>query len=538
MRIKNIYDISSGIAWFWIYSHPGAGISLKFDPASSKLVLGDETSGRRLAFDPPKDWFVVYMECPQDTGGHVKVYDASNWSVIAEMDLAFYQGGPEETMVFNTKQTSIDVEVDWIGFYSDTFTPPPVPPLPEPTGIDPYNPLWLPMGGWHKVYHFESTDDVTSLFNNWSQVHVLNSNAVLLPLLETYGFAELVTFGQDYTRIALALRLIINNYDDTSHQIMTVSQSRYNKPSGSATIYSDTVENKHSVIIRDNFAGVNYPWTPVEDYVVAVFDYPTTGAGSLTIYDKYGNILFQQQLTERLGSLYQFVLRFTSRNASIYSSFTDAPGQHIIYIDWIALKEIKPTASTPTSGPWAPPDGWTYTWEFTYSTELRQAFNYTYYVFVDEDQVKFNLSWGLAYAARYTGGIWRKIAACVRLVPESLGSSRESLFVVWNDEANVGGVWVEVYTVPGQNAIEVVDMPSGKSTIIPVPGDWFVIEVEYVRGNGGYLRMYKWSGELLHEIQLSNDFVDYTESFVEFIGRNDASGTWRWYIDWFAIKNW
>jgi hypothetical protein len=340
MRVKNIYDISSGINWFYVYSHPGSGIGIKFDPDTSKLVLTDSTSGNSVTFDLPKDWFVIRLECPPDKGGHVKVYDASTGAVIAEMDLAFYSGGYEEYMEFYTQVTLIDVDVEYIGFYSDTYTPPPVPPMPEPSGIDPYNPLWLPSKGWSYVYHFESMDDVNSLFYNWSQVYVLNSNAVLLPRLQTYGWAEYITSWDVYTRIAIALRFIINNYGTANNEIMKVSQSQYKKPSRSVTIYSDTANNPHGVIINDDLGGTRYPWTPTEDYVVAVFDYPASGTGSLTIYDKYGNILFQQQLTERLGSLYQFVLRFTSRNASIYSTDTDAPGQHIIYIDWIALKEI------------------------------------------------------------------------------------------------------------------------------------------------------------------------------------------------------
>jgi hypothetical protein len=202
----------------------------------------------------------------------------------------------------------------------------------DPSGLDPYDPLWMPSDGWTYVYRFESAEEIAQAFN-WPGSYVKVENGVLKYDVPPQGMdgSERYFNDQSWKRAAVCIKLKIIEAKRNYSNIIYFNPAF--TPDREVGVGFDLVAGSTSVKITDWYPwpGTSYDFTPPDDWFVIVVDNTPNQTPYIRIYDKNKNLLFERVLTLNATPWICEDLFFEVHNDTDYGTWN-------IEIDWITLK--------------------------------------------------------------------------------------------------------------------------------------------------------------------------------------------------------
>jgi len=197
-----------------------------------------------------------------------------------------------------------------------------------PSGLDPYDPLWLPEEGWTSVYHFDKPEEVNEAFNEVDAEATVAASILKVKGVESGPSAVIRSINTAPKKIALTIRgryKYLPEQKDCVWFEATIGHTWHR-----IRIYYGANTNFYVV---DDVTGEAHEIGPFDDWYVAVFD---LDAGRVKVYDKNKDLIVDMAMGNGYSEDYKYHYEI-----GIYAHYSGAyPLTDVwAYTDWIALLE-------------------------------------------------------------------------------------------------------------------------------------------------------------------------------------------------------
>ena len=205
------------------------------------------------------------------------------------------------------------------------------PPPGNVSGINPYDPAWMPPDGWTHVWEFTDPHQVNEAFNFPCKREVVEGGVLSWALPEGMSAgAERFIENQSWTRAAVCLKInimeVLADYGSFIYfnPVPTTNDFAY--------VDFNLTAGSTDVTVVDGVGTGSATFTPPDDWIVIVVENVPGGSAWCRVYDRNKNIIAEVGLEKRttVPPAYEDMW-FEVHNAT-------ADGTWDIDIDWIALK--------------------------------------------------------------------------------------------------------------------------------------------------------------------------------------------------------
>jgi hypothetical protein len=204
--------------------------------------------------------------------------------------------------------------------------------LVDPSGLDPYDPLWMPSDGWTYVYRFRTADEVTQVLNEPSGYEVVENGVLKWNLPpSTYGWSDRSISGQAWRKMAVCLRIRLPFVGQVTTSLLLFRSAI--PPSSYVNVDYNLRAQPLSLKIRDmtTLPPSEYDFMLPDDWFVIVVENDPSQPAYIRIYDRRRNLLFETQLNRATTSDTFELVYFKPQND---------PNALVVdmEVDWIAFK--------------------------------------------------------------------------------------------------------------------------------------------------------------------------------------------------------
>jgi hypothetical protein len=204
--------------------------------------------------------------------------------------------------------------------------------LVDPSGLDPYDPLWMPSDGWTYVYRFRTADEVTQVLNYPSDYEVVENGVLKWNLPpDTYGWADRDITGQAWRKVAVCLRIRLPFVGQVTTSLLYFRSAI--PPDSYVDVDYNLWAQPLSLKIRDltTTPPREYDFMLPDDWFVIVVENDPSRPAYIRIYDRNRNLLFETQLNRATVSDTFERVSFLPQNV---------PNTLVVdmEVDWIAFK--------------------------------------------------------------------------------------------------------------------------------------------------------------------------------------------------------
>jgi len=259
----------------------------------------------RFVLDFDNETFTLY-----DLRGHV----------LASSDISRYFTGLKGVEIIlrasNTDSYKASVSIDKICF--NVKEP---KPIPNASGIDPYDPTWMPNDGWDFVGEMRLFAPLN--YRNWS---VTYGEVLAFSTPNGSWFHGGISYDDvTLSRVAVAFRVSLSKVK----WMDWVAYVHQGEPPNWLLPQVVTARNRTDALMLRDAISTNTVTVPYNgDWVVAVFDLDNR---KLTLYDKNKNVLGSLDMTPGSYDEKYFDLGFGEDNNYYGNTYK-------VYVDWIALR--------------------------------------------------------------------------------------------------------------------------------------------------------------------------------------------------------
>jgi len=202
-------------------------------------------------------------------------------------------------------------------------------PSPNPSGLDPNDPLWMPSGGWSEVVDFSSPDDLNS-FEHYNAVVEDGLCKLAPPIGSNSGsYIKRQTDTKCYTRIAICFKYI-ENVANTSTQFTIINTYSFCNHSGCGVKLEHHLQPPYTKVVDTATGYENNIGDRREKWLVLVFSLCNCKVyeGTTLIHEQ--GVTTQTDPPNAPLPPDRYMLRCNGTDSADYNIWT--------YIDWIAFR--------------------------------------------------------------------------------------------------------------------------------------------------------------------------------------------------------